>query len=654
MKSFDEIYKIYLSWKDAIFGSNPKRKRFALIFLAFLLLFIICYLFIEITTNVLPLYEKVKPAIPAGPSKAKTKSSPPLEVFKKGTYGILLAKFENNSESLNGEKNVIHETIAATLNARFSELNMRDVEIKKVSEDHIALLTNHNDARTLGKRYNADLVIWGTTTIAGIIPFVTVVEPNKNEYQNIKPEITILNNKLCHIELKDVRDIRLPALTDDIILLSAFVIGEKYAKNKEFSKSIKYYINAIPQNSEKFPNYSSYILCKIGYLYTLMAKSESAIYYYDKAIKSNPINAAAYCNRGLLYIYKDHPNFKKAINDFNMALKIDPKDSKYLYNRGVALAYMGKYNEAIKDFTAAIVINPNYWAAHSNRGSAHMILKNYKQGFLDYDSALKINPGDIIALSNRADNYLKLGQYEKSINDCNELIKYKPEWGYWNRAQVKYEIKKYVDAISDYTEVIKIEPNNLWAYLNRAVAYGKIKDYAKSIDDFKHIIEVDPNFSYAYANLGSYYQSVGDDVNALKNLNEAIKLNPNEDLPHMNIGEIYVKQGYYNKALAEFNKAIKLDKKYKCTYCNRGMLYYKMCRYSKALADFKKAVTLDSKYSETYYKMSIIYKELGQNEKSKKMYAAFERYATDAMIRKVSISKETKKDINALKCYEQN
>jgi len=97
------------------------------------------------------------------------------------------------------------------LNARFNELGINDAEVKKT----FVSIESHEQARDFGKKYHAELVIWGDVTLQGIIPNLTVVNQEDVIFMIINPDTTILKDTLCHVALATVRDIRFPALTDE-------------------------------------------------------------------------------------------------------------------------------------------------------------------------------------------------------------------------------------------------------------------------------------------------------------------------------------------------------------------------------------------------------------------------------------------------------
>ena len=77
------------------------------------------------------------------------------------------------------------------------------------------------------------------------------------------------------------------------------------------------------------------------------------------------------------------------------ALTIDPNDVKTLYNKGVALGNLGKYEIAIEWYDKALTINPAYIDALNNKGISLGILGNYTEALDWLDKVLEIDPEDV-------------------------------------------------------------------------------------------------------------------------------------------------------------------------------------------------------------------------------------------------------------------
>ena len=74
----------------------------------------------------------------------------------------------------------------------------------------------------------------------------------------------------------------------------------------------------------------------------------------------------------------------------------------------------------------------------------------------------------------------------------------KPDYSYAynNRGFLKYQLKDFRGAISDYSTVIKIDPTYPVPYYNRGLAKSKIKDFNGALNDYNNAIKLKPNKDY--------------------------------------------------------------------------------------------------------------------------------------------------------------
>ena len=62
-------------------------------------------------------------------------------------------------------------------------------------------------------------------------------------------------------------------------------------------------------------------------------------------------------------------------------------------------------------------------------------------------------------------------------------------------------MKQYAEAIKDFTQAIKLDPEHVKAYNNRGVSYSNLKQYGKAVEDIKKAAELDPGESIYRENL---------------------------------------------------------------------------------------------------------------------------------------------------------
>ena len=163
---------------------------------------------------------------------------------------------------------------------------------------------------------------------------------------------------------------------------------------------------------------------------------------------------------------------------------------------------------------------------------------------------------------------------------------------YFNQGSVNYHESNYQEAIENYTQAIKLDPNNAYAYFNRGVAKAKLKGYPEAIKDYTEAIRLDPNSAEAYYNRGGVKSDLGDYQEARKDYDKAIEIDPKNAPAYNNRGIAKALLKDYQGAIQDLTEAIRLHPKSAQAYYNRGNAKALLEDYQGAIKDFTKAIRL--------------------------------------------------------------
>ena len=216
--------------------------------------------------------------------------------------------------------------------------------------------------------------------------------------------------------------------------------------------------------------------------------------------------------------------------------------------------------------------------------------------------------------------------------------------------------KNYEEAIKNFNEALKLNPNYASAYINRGIAYIGLNNFKQPIEDATKAIKINPNDLYnnymAYLIRGSCYSALGDKLKSKSDFATADKLRKKitkstsqdeKDKMHEQINKI-IKKAYgiktrdYERIIKLLEDAIELDPNYARTYERRGWIYYLMEEYDMAIQDYSKAIELDPNWEVAYEHRGDVYMSgLRQYEKAiedfKKVCEIKPLYCTSAMVK---------------------
>ena len=214
--------------------------------------------------------------------------------------------------------------------------------------------------------------------------------------------------------------------------------------------------------------------------------------------------------------------------------------------------------------------------------------------------------------------YFESRRYNQAVSDFNEAIRLNPENShvYYNRGNAYSSKGQYDEAIADYNEAIRLDPENNQVYNNRGNAYLAKGDFDKAIDDYSKAIENGFSDVFVYTNRGTAHLLKDQYDEAIADYNEAERLGDRSVAVYCNRGNAYLKKYEYSRAISDYDEAIKLNPRYAEAYNGLGNVYGEMGKYDDAFANYEKAEKYDSNYVDTYNNRAVIYNIQGEYDKA--------------------------------------
>ena len=152
---------------------------------------------------------------------------------------------------------------------------------------------------------------------------------------------------------------------------------------------------------------------------------------------------------------------------------------------------------------------------------------------------------------------------------------------------------KLQEALENYNESIKINPNYIQAYNNLGACMFKLGRIDEAIQSYEKAIEIQPNHADAHNNLGTAFKELKDYKKSIYYYEKTIQINPNSPIAYSNLGNAYKGLEEYKKAISWQQKAIKIDSKYADAHYNLGTVYEKLDEFEKAISCYSKAIEIE-------------------------------------------------------------
>jgi len=477
-----------------------------------------------------------------------------------GNFNILILSFRNTEVF---EKiSPLGENLIDGLNEKNERENL-GLQLKYIPD----ILSK--DAEDIGKKMNADMVIWGNDSKpygykSHFICFHYLYL--SSDVISEEPFVRGKTEKFEIDRLFNIAEGNLQLEIDDIIY---WFRGYMLYLNKEYNNALNIF-NKI--DNKKYLNENLYFYIAVCYYYLIFFDKSKK--YFEKAIKSKPNFVEAHYNYAFLLTEKFN-DIKKAKKHFLHAIEINPDLVEAHYNYAVLLHLKFDNKEAAKvHYKKVLEISPDFDKAHLNYAFLlHLKFDNKEAAKVHYEKVLEISPNDWFARY----WYARLLMASSNINEnenvkehFKKVLEINPDYSdahYWyayllfldNSNTNKNESAKH------FKRALEINPMNSDAhywYANLLLVNSNENESAKH---FKRALEINPNNSdahYGYAHLLMASSNINDNVRAKVHFKKAVKINPNNFHIHYWFARLLMASSNINdneRAKVHFKRALEIN-----------------------------------------------------------------------------------------------
>ena len=169
---------------------------------------------------------------------------------------------------------------------------------------------------------------------------------------------------------------------------------------------------------------------------------------------------------------------------------------------------------------------------------------------------------------------------------------------------------KVDDAIKKWSSIANISEgidNDIaaGAFFARGVINNNLNKHDEAISDFNEAIRLNPNFAETYVLRGLANSNSGKHDEAISDFNEAIRLNPSFDAAYMGRGLANSNSGKHDEAISDFNEAIRLNPSFADAYLFRGLTKKALGKVEEAKVDYQMALKLAEQQENEHLKPTI-------------------------------------------------
>ncbi|MBU1727164.1 MAG: tetratricopeptide repeat protein [Candidatus Omnitrophica bacterium] len=115
-------------------------------------------------------------------------------------------------------------------------------------------------------------------------------------------------------------------------------------------------------------------------------------------------------------------NFAQAIEHFDAAVKLNPKDGASYNDRALCMVELGIIDEAFYYFDKGIAVEPDYATIYHNKGWLLNNIGRHKEAIECFKKALELDPDRPVTYDNLADALYNLADYKGALDSYKKVL----------------------------------------------------------------------------------------------------------------------------------------------------------------------------------------------------------------------------------------
>ncbi len=255
-----------------------------------------------------------------------------------------------------------------------------------------------------------------------------------------------------------------------------------------------------------------------------------AIPLYLQVINGNSTYISAYL--GLATCYQSQGEINAAIEEYDKAIPIDPRNFNLYYLRGQQEANVGMNGQAALDETTALSLAPPVRNTYQSIAQAFSNFQDFAGAIAAMNKAIALDPNDPTMYEARGGIYLTANQYTAAYNDYKKAIAVAPYKGL--QATIDASLADVYNGQSDYDQAfnymraaIALEPDNASFYVQSGGIHVNASRFTDALGLYNKALQLVSKGTVAVQALqgkGNAYAALGNTTVAAATYQQALRL----------------------------------------------------------------------------------------------------------------------------------
>ncbi len=296
----------------------------------------------------------------------------------------------------------------------------------------------------------------------------------------------------------------------------------------------------------------------LGCVYMAMEQTEAAAESFRRAVSLDGTQAATYVNLGMCCGVLGL--VEEALSAFGEAVRISPDDEVGLLRLGQTRMLSGQYESAIEALDRALSLKDAPAAAVYDRGLCLAKLGRFEEASRSFEAAAVDHPDDVVYRLLGAARF-ELGDIAGAVKAFREAVSLAPDHakGWLNLGCCLAGQGDHAAAIDPLTEAVRLDENLVDAHFQLGLSLGREGRLDESLAAFEVVVRVDPNRATVHRAVGRCCLLAKRFDDALSAVDRGLKLDSADGAGHRLRGAVLMSLERIDDAMDAFRRAVALD-----------------------------------------------------------------------------------------------
>jgi len=226
---------------------------------------------------------------------------------------------------------------------------------------------------------------------------------------------------------------------------------------------------------------------------------------------------------------------------------------------------------------------------------------DWRNDIVLYTRTLEMAPQPLFYL-NRGRVLADQGRIDEAIADYSQALRLDPDFdeAHYNLGYALAGQGRIDEAMAQYSEALRLKPDYAKAHINLGAALASQGRIDEAIAHYSQALRIQPDFPEAHNNLGVALGRQGKTDEAGAQFAEAVRIKPDFLEARLNLGRALMMQGRINEAIAQFSEALRLKPDFPEAHLDLGVALARQGRTDEAMAEYSEALRLRPDYAEAH------------------------------------------------------